>query len=86
MRLYMREQWRRMRRVEREQCLRFDHVVAVSPEDAAVFREQYGVERVSSVPTGVDTDFFRPVRHRVAEAGTRSSSPDRWTGCRTRTG
>ena len=59
-RLYMREQWRRMQRVEREQCLRFDHVVAVSPEDAAVFRERYGVERVSSVPTGVDTEFFRP--------------------------
>lgn len=59
-RLYMGEQWRRMRRVEREQCLRFDHVIAVSPEDAATFREQYGVERVSSVPTGVDTDFFRP--------------------------
>jgi sugar transferase (PEP-CTERM/EpsH1 system associated) len=59
-RLYMREQWRRMQRVEREQCLRFDHVVAVSPEDAAVFRDRYGVERVSSVPTGVDTEFFRP--------------------------
>ncbi|MBW8770501.1 MAG: glycosyltransferase [Gemmatimonadetes bacterium] len=58
--LYMREQWRRMQRVEREQCLRFDHVVAVSPEDAAVFRARYGVERVSSVPTGVDTEFFRP--------------------------
>jgi sugar transferase (PEP-CTERM/EpsH1 system associated) len=60
MRLYMGEQWRRMRNVEREQCLRFDHVVAVSEEDAAVFRRDYGVERVSSVPTGVDTDFFRP--------------------------
>ncbi len=59
-RLYMRAQWRRMQRVEREQCLRFDHVVAVSPEDAAVFRERYGVQRVSSVPTGVDTEFFRP--------------------------
>jgi polysaccharide biosynthesis protein PslH len=46
--------------VEREQCLRFDHVVAVSEEDAAVFRREYGVQRVSSVPTGVDTDFFRP--------------------------
>ncbi|HEV7993304.1 MAG TPA: glycosyltransferase [Gemmatimonadaceae bacterium] len=57
---YMGEQWRRMKRLEREQCLRFDHVVAVSPEDAAVFREQYGVRNVSSVPTGVDTDFFRP--------------------------
>jgi sugar transferase (PEP-CTERM/EpsH1 system associated) len=60
LRLYMGEQWRRMRRVEREQCLRFDHVVAVSAEDAAIFRSAYGVERVSAVPTGVDTDFFRP--------------------------
>jgi glycosyltransferase involved in cell wall biosynthesis len=60
MRAFMGEQWRRMRRLEREQCLRFDHVVAVSAEDAAVFREQYGVQRVSSVPTGVDTEFFRP--------------------------
>jgi sugar transferase (PEP-CTERM/EpsH1 system associated) len=60
MRLYMGEQWRRMLRVEREQCLRFDHVIAVSPEDAAMFQAQYGVERVSSVPTGVDTEFFRP--------------------------
>jgi sugar transferase (PEP-CTERM/EpsH1 system associated) len=59
-RAYMGEQWRRMRRIEREQCLRFDQVVAVSPEDAAVFRQQYGVERVSSVPTGVDTEFFHP--------------------------
>ena len=57
---YMREQWRRMQRVEREQCLRFDHVIAVSAEDARVFRERYGVERVSAVPTGVDTEFFRP--------------------------
>ena len=60
LRFYMGEQWRRMKRIEREQCLRFDHVIAVSPEDAAVFREQYGVQRVSSVPTGVDTEFFRP--------------------------
>lgn len=58
--LYMREQWRRMQRVEGAQCLRFDHVVAVSPEDAAVFRARYGVERVSSVPTGVDTEIFHP--------------------------
>jgi sugar transferase (PEP-CTERM/EpsH1 system associated) len=67
-RLYMREQWRRMQNVERAQCLRFDHVVAVSPEDAAVFRDRYGVERVSSVPTGVDTEFFRP-------SGTVSRAP-----------
>lgn len=59
-RLYMREQWRRMRRREAAECRRFDHVVAVSPQDAAVFREDYGVRAVSDVPTGVDTEYFRP--------------------------
>ncbi len=59
-RSYMSEQWRRMLRHERAECARFDKVVAVSPEDAAVFREQFGVRDVSHVPTGVDTEFFRP--------------------------
>lgn len=59
-RLYMREQWRRMLRHEREECRRFDHVVAVSPQDAEVFRRDFGLTEVSHVPTGVDTEFFRP--------------------------
>ena len=59
-RLYMREQWRRMLRHERAECRRFDHVVAVSPQDAAVFRGEFGLASVSDVPTGVDTEFFRP--------------------------
>lgn len=57
---YMREQWRRMRAFERDECRRFDHVIAVSPADRDVFRDEYGVASVSDVPTGVDTDFFRP--------------------------
>jgi len=82
MKAYMAEQWRRMRRLERTQCLRFDHVVAVSPEDAAVFREQYGVHDVSSVPTGVDTDFFRPSgtvaqsRHNIVFTGSMDWMPN----------
>jgi hypothetical protein len=32
-RRYMREQWRRMRRHEADECRRFDRVVAVSPQD-----------------------------------------------------
>ncbi|HEX3157815.1 MAG TPA: glycosyltransferase [Gemmatimonadaceae bacterium] len=59
-RLYMREQWRRMLRWEAAECRRFDHVVAVSPQDAEVFRSQFDLPSVSHVPTGVDTDFFRP--------------------------
>ena len=57
---YMGEQWRRMERFERTACHRFDHVVAVSPQDATVMRERYGITRVSDVPTGVDIDYFTP--------------------------
>ena len=59
-RVYMREQWRRMLRHERAECRRFDHVVAVSPQDTAVFRRDYDLSSVADVPTGVDTEFFRP--------------------------
>ena len=59
-RAYMRRQWQRMLRHEQRECARFDHVIAVSAEDAAVFREQYGVAEASHVPTGVDTAYFRP--------------------------
>ena len=58
-RFYFTEQWRRMRRFEAKECLRYDHVVAVSDEDARAFAEEYGTPSVSSVPTGVDTDYFR---------------------------
>jgi sugar transferase (PEP-CTERM/EpsH1 system associated) len=59
-RAYMRRQWQRMLRHEQSECARFDHVIAVSPEDAAVFRDRFGVPDVSHVPTGVDTAYFRP--------------------------
>ena len=61
-RAYMHRQWRRMYTFERDQCRRFDHVVAVSPEDLAWFANTYGVGAVSHVPTGVDTEYFRPAR------------------------
>jgi sugar transferase (PEP-CTERM/EpsH1 system associated) len=59
-RRYMREQWRRMLRHERAECRRFDRVIAVSPQDAEVFRRDFGVAGAAHVPTGVDVDFFRP--------------------------
>jgi polysaccharide biosynthesis protein PslH len=57
---YMREQWRRMRRFEGEECRRLDHVVAVSTSDADLFRTEYGASSVSDVPTGVDLEYFSP--------------------------
>ena len=59
-RMYFAGQWRRMVRFEREACLRFDRVVAVSAPDAEHFRNQYGARSVTAIPTGVDLEYFRP--------------------------
>jgi polysaccharide biosynthesis protein PslH len=66
---YMREQWRRMVAFEKAECRRYDHVIAVSDTDRDVFAREYGVQRVTAVPTGVDTEFFRP-------AGTAARASD----------
>ncbi len=59
-RAYMTLQWRRMLAYERQECLRYDHVIAVSDADAETMRTWYSATRVSAVPTGVDTEFFTP--------------------------
>lgn len=59
-RRYFEAQWQRMSVFEREACQRFDAVVAVSTDDCDTMRRDYGIEHVAAVPTGVDTDFFRP--------------------------
>lgn len=57
---YFYGQWRKAFAYERAACRRFDQVIAVSREDTETMKRDYGVERVSDVPTGVDTEFFRP--------------------------
>jgi sugar transferase (PEP-CTERM/EpsH1 system associated) len=57
---YFREQWRRMERFERQECRRFDRVVAVSRADADAIERHYGIANVADVPTGVDIEYFRP--------------------------
>lgn len=57
---YLYGQWRKAVAYERAACRRFDYVVTVSVDDREMTREQYGVERVADVATGVDTDYFRP--------------------------
>jgi glycosyltransferase involved in cell wall biosynthesis len=51
-----------MRRFERDMCRRFDSVIAVSADDREQMKREYGAEAVFDVPTGVDTEFFRPNR------------------------
>jgi sugar transferase (PEP-CTERM/EpsH1 system associated) len=64
---YLYTQWLKMRAYERKMCRRFDSVVAVSSEDREQMRNEYGIEAVFDVPTGVDTDFFRPSGNEQAD-------------------
>ena len=57
---YLYGQWRKMRRFEKQMCRRFDRVIAVSADDREQMKREYGAESVFDVPTGVDTEFFRP--------------------------
>jgi sugar transferase (PEP-CTERM/EpsH1 system associated) len=57
---YLFRQWLMMRTFERRMCRRFDAVVAVSTEDREQMQNDYGAAAVFDVPTGVDTEFFRP--------------------------
>jgi sugar transferase (PEP-CTERM/EpsH1 system associated) len=67
---YLYNQWRKMQRFEREASQRFDWVVAVSREDREMISDEYKIENVSDVPTGVDTEYFRPRANESVEAGT----------------
>lgn len=57
---YLHRQWQKMRAFEAKSCLQFDSVVAVSREDRELMQQQYGVDQIYDVPTGVDTEYFRP--------------------------
>ncbi|NIR44998.1 MAG: glycosyltransferase [Gammaproteobacteria bacterium] len=57
---YFRSQAERMRRWEARLAQGFDHVVTVSIEDARLMRKWFGLQNVTSIPTGVDTEYFRP--------------------------
>lgn len=64
---YLYGQWRKAFAYERAACRRFDSVVAVSRDDAETIGRDYGVASVGDVPTGVDTEFFRPAAGADAE-------------------
>ena len=56
---YFKAQAERMFRWERRMCREAAEIIAVSPQDAALMREMFGVGEVAAIPTGVDLDFFR---------------------------
>lgn len=58
-RQFFRIQERRMRAFEAGAVHKTAQVIAVSEQDVATMREMFGVE-AAAVPTGVDTEYFRP--------------------------
>ena len=56
--LFFQIQARKMEAYERKICRTARHVIAVSDIDAARMQRMFGIESVSSVPTGVDVEFF----------------------------
>lgn len=48
----------KMQAYEKEVCKRSKHVIAVSDIDALRMRHMFGIENVTSVPTGVDVEYF----------------------------
>jgi glycosyltransferase involved in cell wall biosynthesis len=60
LRLFWYLQWHKMMRYERQACARFDGIVAVSELDKQTLERDFGARNVHAIPTGVDTDFFRP--------------------------
>jgi glycosyltransferase involved in cell wall biosynthesis len=55
---YFKLQADRMFKWERRMCVAAARVITVSPQDAELMRKMFGVQ-ASSVPTGVDLDYFR---------------------------
>src|SRR5215831_17216694 len=53
-------EWNQTRRIEADVCRSFDHVITVSDDDRQIVEKEFGITHSSTIPTGVDSDFFRP--------------------------
>ena len=61
-RWYIRRQWTKFERFEQWAYSAATVPIAVSPDDAHMIRERFGVQRVEVVENGVDVDYFKPQR------------------------
>ncbi|HEY0707729.1 MAG TPA: glycosyltransferase [Polyangia bacterium] len=57
---YLYLQWKKLLAYEGKAARWFDHNIMVSDEDVATMKRLYGVTNCSSIPTGVDSDFYQP--------------------------
>jgi len=53
-------EWKKAWRIESDVCRSFDHVITVSEDDRETLEKEFGITHSSTIPTGVDTDFFSP--------------------------
>ena len=60
-RWYVRGQWRKFERFEKQTFAAADRVVTVSDDDAVLARERFGAENVDVVENGVDCGYFGSV-------------------------
>lgn len=60
MKMFWWMQWRKMRHYEKEACQKFTGIITVSEMDKQKLVEQYAVQNVYAIPTGVDTNYFCP--------------------------
>jgi sugar transferase (PEP-CTERM/EpsH1 system associated) len=54
-------EWVKTRRIEADVCRSFDHVITVSDDDRQTLEREVGLTHSSTIPTGVDTEFFHPL-------------------------
>jgi len=56
-------EWLKMRAFERRAIAQFDHVAAVSAEDARILKS-FGARSVEVIPNGVDVEYYEPTNGR----------------------
>jgi polysaccharide biosynthesis protein PslH len=80
---YLYYQWRKLLAYEGKAARWFNHNIMVSDEDCRAMERLFGVKNVSSIPTGVDADYFRPGAPgpaSAAEAGQTAENDIVFTG------
>jgi glycosyltransferase involved in cell wall biosynthesis len=80
-RLFMRSDWKKMQRFERNCGSEFDTVIAVSEQDKKLFEDKYGWTNVECIDTAVDADYFQnrdgnEIRDRVVFVGSMDWLPN----------
>ena len=58
-------EWKKTRRIEADVCRSFDHSITVSQDDQRTLEREFGITHTSTIPTGVDTDFFYPTNDKL---------------------